>query len=62
MLGWRKQEEDAAEAELREATLKRLAEVLGLPAEDFEAVKALKQGTSNSAPEITTEPQLSGGY
>lgn len=62
MLGWRKQKTDPTEAELREATLKRLAEVLGLPAEDFEAGKALKRGPSTSAPEITTEPQLSRGY
>ncbi len=42
MLGRRKKNSDAMEAELRKATLKRLAEVVGLPAEEFETTRALE--------------------
>ena len=62
MFGWRKIDSDTLEAELREATLKRLAEVLGLPAEDFEATTPSKQTPTKTAREIGTEPELSGGY
>jgi len=49
MFGWRKETSGRVEAELREATLKRLAEVLDLPAEDFEPQEASKQAPSKTA-------------
>jgi hypothetical protein len=54
MFGWREKNADALEAELREATLKHLAEVLGLRLEDFES----GQAPSEKAPEMKTEPEF----
>jgi len=60
MFGWRKKNLGPAEAELREATLKRLAEVLGLPEETFTAGEAPRQVPPKPELEISTEPELSG--
>ncbi len=57
MLGRRKKNSDAMEAELRKATLKRLAEVVGLPAEEFETTEPSKPAPSEAAPGTRTEPQ-----
>jgi Mn-dependent DtxR family transcriptional regulator len=60
MFGWRKKDSISLEAELREATLKRLAEVLGLPEEDFEVREAPKQAAPKTALELNTRRELSG--
>ena len=57
MLGRRKKNSDAMEAELLKATLKRLAEVVGLPAEDFETTEPSKPAPSKAAPGTSAEPQ-----
>jgi hypothetical protein len=57
MLGRRKKDSDAMEAELRKATLRRLAEVVGLPAEDFETTKPAKLAPSKAAPGTRTEAE-----
>jgi hypothetical protein len=55
MFGWRKNDFDPMEAELREATLKRLAEVLGWPEETFAASEAPRQIPPKPGLEISTE-------
>jgi hypothetical protein len=62
MFGWRTETSGLIEAELREATLKRLAEVLDLPAEDFEPQEASKQAPSKTALATRAAPRLSTGY
>lgn len=54
MFGWRKKNAGPLEAELREATLKRLAEVVGLPLENFES----GQAPSEKALEMKAEPEF----
>lgn len=60
MFGWRKKASISLEAELREATLKRLAEVLGLPEEDFEVREAPQQAPPKTALKLHTRRELSG--
>lgn len=55
MFGRRKNSSDALEAELRKATLKRLAEVVGLPAADFETTEASEPAPSKAAPGTRTD-------
>lgn len=62
MFGWRKKSPDPMEEQLREATLKRLAEVLALPPEEFKPRKPAKQAPSKTPREMITELGLSGGY
>lgn len=62
MFAWRKKNPDPMEAQLREATLRRLAEVVGLPADEFEVRKPAKQAPSKTPQERITELGLSGGY
>ena len=47
------------EAELRDATLKRLAEVLGSPEEEFEASEASQQIPYKTELKISTELEVS---
>ena len=60
MFGWRKKNSGPTETELREATLKRLTEVLGRPEEDFEVSEVSQRIASTRALETNTEPELSG--
>ena len=55
MFGWRKKDSGPMEAEPRDATLKRLAEVLGLPEEEFEANEDSQQIPSKTELKISTE-------
>ena len=58
MLGWRKKKNsDAMEAEIQEATLKRLAEVVGLPAADFATTEASEPAPSEAARGTRTDLQ-----
>jgi hypothetical protein len=60
MFGGRKTNTGLADEGLRKATLKRLAEVLGRPEEDFEAGETSQQIPSKRARRTNTEPELSG--
>ena len=62
MFGWQKRTPDPIEEQLREATLKRLAEVMGLPEEEFKPRKPAKQPPSKTSRKMTIELGLSGGY
>jgi hypothetical protein len=62
MFGWQKRTPDPMEEQLREATLKRLAEVMGLPAEEFKPRHLAKHPPSKTPRKMTIELRLSGGY
>jgi hypothetical protein len=51
MVGWWKKDSGPAKAQLREAYLKRLAEVLGMPDKDLIANEASYQGSLEPSPE-----------
>ncbi len=62
MFSWLKKRSDTIDAELREATLKRLAQVLSLPEEDFADSRDSQKTPSETAREVRTEPALSRAY
>ncbi len=62
MFGWRKKNSGLTEEELREATLKRLAEVLGRPEGYFETSRASQQISPKRAQGTNSEAGLSGAY
>lgn len=62
MFSWLKKRSDPMDAGLREATLKRLAQVLELPEEDFAGSQDSRKIPSETPREVHTEPALSRGY
>jgi hypothetical protein len=59
MFGWLKRKPDSMDAELREATLKRLAQVLDLPEEVFADSETSPRIPPKTARRVRTEPELS---